>query len=201
MPRGRRRGRNAIVRRRCEVHNCFIGVDGVCARCQESQIIQQEQDDVNSPNPPDASNDEEMRDEEMVVTEMCDKCCRVSTDHYKLDFQSIDKDSTHETIFGKHVTDFSEQTVKLCRQCVIYDNNTARHKDWPNAWPSVLYTLLFETHWFSSNAGKLYKILPHEIKESYKIHTNTVDPLIVRSVNDSVFGDITSEKKRTFVVD
>ena len=67
MPRGRGRERNAIVRRRCEVHNCFIGVDGVSARCQESQIIQQEQDDVNSPNPPDASNDEEMRDVDMVV--------------------------------------------------------------------------------------------------------------------------------------
>ena len=131
---------------------------------------------------------------------MCDKCCRVSRDHYKLDFQSIDKDSTHQTIIGKHVTDFSEQTVKLCRQCVIYDNNTARHKDWPNTWPSVLYTLLFETHRFSSNAGKLYKILPHEINDSYKLHMNTVHPLIVRSVNESVFGDITSEK-RIFGVD
>ena len=86
MPRGRGRGSNRI-NRRCPVHNSFVGRDGICARCEEGEQEQRDEvtatvvNDVSSPNPPDAPNDEEMRDVEMVVTEMCDKCCRISTDN------------------------------------------------------------------------------------------------------------------------
>ena len=87
-------------------------------------------------------------------------------------------------------------TITFCQHCLAYNNNTTtRHKDWPNAWPSVMYTLLFDTHRFNSNAEKLYKLLPHEIKESFKRNMNTVHPLITTSVTDSVFRDITPEKE------
>ena len=182
------------------MHNSFVGADGVCGRCasqvEQHQQVESDQDDQttsygNVPNPPDAPNDLETSE-----MEMCLKCCRTSTDKYKLNFQSLHRDSTHQTMFGRHVADFNQETIKMCQQCTNYNNNVARHKDWPNAWPSVLYTLLFDTHRFSSNAEKLYKILPYEIKDSYKQHMYTVHPSIVRTVNESVFRDITSEKEK-----
>ena len=194
MPRGRGKIR-ANISRRCEVHNTFLASDGVCRRCQD-QAQQQQQDEArertannnNPPIPPDAPNDEETRQE------MCAKCARISTNNYQLDFHLIQKDSTHSTMFGKNVHETQEETIRMCQQCVNYDRNTSRHKDWPNAWPSVMYTLLFDTHRFNSNAEKLYKLLPHEIKESFKQNMYTVHPLIATSVTDSVFRDITSEK-------
>ena len=102
MPRGRGRGKTSISnrRRRCEIHNTFITADGVCARCQESQRIELEQDvneqdvvAINVPNPPDAPNDVEMSEEQM-----CDKCCPTSTNNYRLDFQTLQRVSLHTTM-------------------------------------------------------------------------------------------------------
>ena len=190
MPRGRGRGSNRI-NRRCPVHNSFVGRDGICARCEEGEQEQRDEvtatvvNDVSSPNPPDAPNDEEMRDVEMVVTEMCDKCCRISTDNYKLDFQSVQGDSTHRTMFGGQCV---QERVQLCQQCVNYNNSTARRKDWPNAWPSVLYTFLFDFHRFSSNTEKLFKLLPLEIKNSYMHYMKTIHPLIALRANTIYFS-------------
>ena len=182
------------------MHNCFVGADGVCGRCasqvEQQQQVESDQDDQtasngNVPNPPDAPNDLETSE-----MEMCLKCYRTSTDKYKLNFQSLHIDSTHQTMFGRHLADVNQETIKMCQQCTNYNNNNAaRHKDWPNAWPSVMYTLLFETHRFSSNAEKLYKKLPHEIKESHKQHMYTVHPSIVRTVNESVLRDIPKERE------
>ena len=85
MPRVRGRGRSAIVRRKCPVHNYFLGSDGVCARCNENEQQQVDAgqdvaaDNVNPPIPPDAPNDEETTGVERADVEMCGKCCRIST--------------------------------------------------------------------------------------------------------------------------
>ena len=103
-------------------------------------------------------------------------------------------------MLGKHVAEMIGETVT--QHCLAYNNNTTtRHKDWPNAWPSVMYTLLFDTHRFNSNAEKLFKLLPHETKESFKRNMNAVHPLIATSVTESVFRDITCEKKRLLEFD
>ena len=181
------------------MHNLFVGADGFCGRCasqvEQQQQVESDQDDQtasngNVPNPPDAPNGAERSQ-----VEMCDRCSRTSSDSYRLDLHSKQKDSTHTTMFGRHMNEVSGETVRMCQQCIAYDVNPNRHKDWPNAWPSVLYTLLFDTHRFNSNAEKLYKILPHEIKESYKQHMYTVHPSIVTTVNESVLRDITTEKE------
>ena len=181
------------------MHNLFVGADGVCGRCasqvEQQQQVESDQDDQtasngNVPNPPDAPNGAERSQ-----VEMCDRCSRTSSDSYRLDLHSKQKDSTHTTMFGRHMNEVSGETVRMCQQCIAYDVNPNRHKDWPNAWPSVLYTLLFETHRFSSNAEKLFKILPHEIRTSYMQHLNNVYPTFTFSSHDSVFRDITREKE------
>ena len=204
MPRGRGRGRSGgTARRKCPVHNCFVGADGVCGRCasqvEQQQQVESDQDDQttsngNVPNPPDAPNGEETTGVERADVEMCGKCCRISTDFFKLDFPSVQTDSLHTTTFGRPTTEIPDETVKLCQDCARYNVNPHRHKDWPNAWPSVMYTLLFQTHRFSSNTEKLFKILPHEIRTSYMQHLNNVFPAITLNTNESVFRDITREK-------
>ena len=197
MPRGRGRGRSAIVRRRCNIHNTFIGGDGVCARCEEQgqqqQLEEGEQTTVNNddvPIPPDVPNGAETRQE------MCAKCCRTTTDNYRLDFQTLHRDSLHTTMFGKPVAEMTGETATLCQECVTYNNNATRHTDWPNAWPSVMYTLLFETHRFSSDAEKLFYLLPHEIRQSYKNHFNVIHPTVSTDTTVSNFRDITKEKEQ-----
>ena len=196
MPRGRGRGRSAIARRRCPVHSYYLGSDGVCSRCQESERVQQQQQDdaeqdvaaVNVPIPPDSPNDVQM-------TESCAKCCRTSTERYNLNFQTLHRDSLHRTMFGKPVAEMTGETITMCQLCTDYNNNINRHKDWANAWPSVMYTFLFDTHRFNSNAEKLYKLLPNELKESYKQNMNTVHPSLATTITESVFRDITHEKE------
>ena len=197
MPRGR--GRKVNNSRRCPIHNLFLASGGVCGRCvieaQETERDVELDDVVNSPIPPDAPIGVESAEVETTNVEMCQKCCRTTTDNYKLDFHSLNRDSLHPTKFGKHVAEMGGEVIRMCHQCVNYTNNVKRHLDWPNAWPSVMYTLLFETHRFKSNAEKLYKLLPHEIKESFKQNMHAVHPLIATSVTDSVFRDITREKE------
>ena len=198
MPRGRGRGRSAIARRRCPVHSYYLGSDGVCSRCQESERVQQQQQDdaeqdvaaVNVPIPPDAPNDVQMTE-----TESCAKCSRTSTERYNLNFQTLHRDSLHRTMFGKPVAEMTGETITMCQLCTDYNNNINRHKDWANAWPSVMYTFLFDTHRFNSNAEKLYKLLPNELKESYKQNMNTVHPSLATTITESVFRDITHEKE------
>ena len=196
MPRGRGRGRSSIAnsRRRCEVHNWFMAADGVCSRCQESERDQENVTDVNPPIPPDAPNDEETPEVETTSVEMCEKCCRTTTDEYRLDFQTIHRDSLHTTMFGKPVAEMTTETVILCQQCNTYNSSSTRHKDWPNAWPSVMYTLLFETYRFKSNTEKFYTLLPHEIKLSFKTNMSRVLPSVVTNNSDSTFRDITKER-------
>ena len=146
--------------------------------------------DDNNPVPPDTSNDVDTTDQ----MEMCGKCCRTSTDEYKLQFQSFRKDFLHRTMFGKHLAEMEEDTVTMCQQCVQYNSNPDRHQDWPSAWPCVLYTFLFETHRFNSNAEKVYKLLPHEIKASFRQNMNMVHPSI--NVTESFFRDVTALLKK-----
>ena len=107
---------------------------------------------VNVPNPPEVPNDVESAEVETTIVEMCEKCCRTTTDEYKLDFHSMKRNSLNTTKFGKHVAQMGGEVIRMCNQCVNYTNNVKRHLDWPNAWPSVMYTLLFDTHRFNSNA-------------------------------------------------
>ena len=200
MPRGRGRGRSRSNQRRCAVHSTFLGSEGVCVRCHEQSQQQHDEaggtamNDTNSPFPPDAPNDVETTGLERVDVEMCRKCCRTSTDIYRLDFQSVHTDSLHTTMFGKPTSEILDETVTLCQHCARYNDNPNRHKDWSNAWPSVMYTLLFETNRFSSNTEKLFKLLPHEIRTSYMQHLNNVYPAFTLNDHDSVFRDITREK-------
>ena len=157
---------------------------------------------VNSPILPDAPIGVEIAEVETTTVEMCEKCRRTSTDNYRLDFQILHRDSLQTTMFGKHMAEMIGETVTLCQHCLAYNNNTTtRHKDWPNAWPSVMYTLLFDTHRFNPNAEKFFKLLPQETKESFKLNMNTVHPLIATSVTESVFRYITCEKKRLLEFD
>ena len=158
---------------------------------QESPTLANED---NTPIPPDDGNNVEATDE----IEMCGKCCRASTDSYKLQFQSLPRDFLHRTMFGKHLAEINEDNVTMCEQCVEYNNNPDRHQDWPNAWPCVLYTFLFETHRFSSNAEKLYKLIPHEIKASFRHNMNTVHPSI--NVNESFFRDVSADKEEFWML-
>ena len=192
--RSRGRSRSASSRIRCPSHNVFVGADGVCGRCETRQQGEDQEaattpNDDNPPVPPNDRNDSEMAE----VEEMCAKCCRTSTNAYKLHFQSYQRDSLHRTMFGKHLAEMEHDDIRMCQQCMEYNNNPDRHQDWPNAWPCVLYTFLFDTHRFSSNAEKLFKILPHEIKASFRQHMNTVHPSI--NVNGSFLRDITAEKE------
>ena len=98
-------------------------------------------------------------------------------------------------MFGKPVAEMTGETITMCQLCTDYNNNINRHKDWANAWPSVMYTFLFDTHRFNSNAEKLYKLLPNELKESYKQNMNTVHPSLATTITESVFRDITHEKE------
>ena len=201
MPRGRGRGKSrANNSRRCTIHNLFLASDGTCGRCvtevQPTDRDVELDDVVIPPIPPDAPIGVEIAEVGTTFVETCEKCSRTASDNYRLDFQILHRDSLHNTMFGKHVAGMIGETVNLCQHCLAYNNNTTtRHKDWPNAWPSVMHTLLFDTHRFNSNAEKLFKLLPHEIKESFKQNKNTVHPLIATSVTESVFKNITSEKK------
>ena len=178
-------------RSRCPFHNVFVGADGVCGRCDARQQREDQEEattpnDDNSPVPPDNTNGSEMPE----LLEMCAKCCRTSRDEYKLVFETCQRESVHRTMFGKPLAEMEDESVRMCHQCVQYDNKPDRQQDWPNAWPCVIYTLLFDTHRFSSNAEKLYRILPHEIKASFRQNMNTIHPSI--NVNESSFRDITA---------
>ena len=196
-PQSKSRGRSRSVssRSRCPFHNVFVGADGVCGRCDARRQGEDQQEatttnDDNSPVPPDNTNDSEMP--ELMVK--CAKCCRTSTDEYKLVFQTCQRDCLHRTMFGKPVAEVEEDSVRMCQQCLQYNSNPDRHQDWPSAWPCVLYTLLFENHRFSSNAERFYKILPHEIKASFLQNINTVPPSI-NDVTESFLRDVTAEKE------
>ena len=63
---------------------------------------------------------------------------------FKLDFQSVSTDSLHTTMFGGPTTETLDETVKLCQHCARYNDNPNRHKDWSNAWPSVMYTFFLK---------------------------------------------------------
>ena len=58
----------------------------------------------------------------------------------------------------------------------------------------ALCTLYFLTHRFNSDAEKLYKLLPIEIKESYKQNMNTIHPYLATTITEPVFRDMTHEK-------
>ena len=103
-------------------------------------------------------------------------------------------------MIGRPNIETLDETVKLCQHCARYNDNPNRHKDWSNAWPSVMYTLLFETHRFNSNTEKLFKNLPHEIRTSYMQHLNNVYPAFTLNNHDSVFRDITREKDDFFTL-
>ena len=104
------------------------------------------------------------------------------------------------TMFGRPTTETLDAAVKLCQHCARYNDNPNRHKDWSNAWPSVMYTLLFETHRFNSNTEKLFEILPREIRTSYMQHLNSVYPAFTLNNHDSIFRDITREKDDFFTL-
>ena len=58
-------------------------------------------------------------------------------------------------MFGKHMAETTGETVTVNN--ILHTYNTTRHKDWPNVWPCLMYTLLFQPHRFSSTAEKLQK--------------------------------------------
>ena len=193
--RGNSRSRSSNSRPRCSVHKSFLNADGNCARCPQIQVevpasevtIENNQVDDNTNNYSDVPQDE------MTTVDMCGKCCRTSTDEYQLNFQFLSRESLRRTTFGKHLID-TQDTVKLCQNCVRYNDNPDRSEDWLNAWPSVFYTLLFETHRFNSNATTFYRLLPWQIKNSFKHCMNTVNPVLVNTVSDSFLRDISAYK-------
>ena len=193
--RGNSRSRSSNSRPRCSVHKSFLNADGNCARCPQIQVevpasevtIENNQTDDNTNNYSDVPQDE------MTTVDMCGKCCRTSTDEYQLNFQFLSRESLRRTTFGKHLID-TQDTVKLCQNCVRYNDNPDRSEDWLNAWPSVFYTLLFETHRFNSNATTFYRLLPWQIKNSFKHCMNTVNPVLVNTVSDSFLRDISADK-------
>ena len=87
-----------------------------------------------SPDPPN--------DVEMTGTESCAECCRTNTQRYNRNFQTLHRDSSHRTMFGKPVAELTGETIRMCQLCTDYNNNINRHKDWANAWPSVMYTFV-----------------------------------------------------------
>ena len=94
MPRGRGRGKSrGNNSRRRAIHNLFLASDGTCGRCvaevQPTDRDVELDNVVNPPIPPDAPNDEETTGVERADVEMCSKCCRISTEFFKLDFQSV----------------------------------------------------------------------------------------------------------------
>ena len=179
MPRGRGKSR-VNNSRRCPIHN--VSGEWCCVWKMSGERATTNVQTVNDDNPPispDAPNNVEMID-----TKRCDKCCRSSTDNYKLDFQSVQGDSTHHAMFGRHCV---QERVQLCQHGVNYDNSTTRHKDWPNAWPNVLYTLLLETHRFSSNNEKLQTTSTGNKKFLPALYDNYSSINCVACKNTSVF--------------
>ena len=191
--------------------NCggFLGGDGSCSRCLAREVVVEDEPQVsidNTPIPPMFPNDVDMTEEvtmppvvpnDIQMTEeetVCSKCCRTTTDDYPLDFQTLNKDSVHSTMFGKPIREVVGDTVTMCQQCLIYNSNDNRSTDWPNAWPSVMYTFLFETHRFNSNTRNLLNVLPVEIRLSFRYYLNIVCPGLYTSVNETGFRDITKEK-------
>ena len=81
----------------------------------------------------------------------------------------------------------------MCQNCVKYNEND-RKEDWLNAWPSVFHTLLFETYRFNSNGTGFHRLLPWQIKNSFKQYMNSVHPSLVNTVTDSALGDISVTK-------
>ena len=167
----------------CSSCGGFLGGDGSCSRCLAREVVVEVSID-NPPIPPVFPNDVEMTEEvkmppdapnDIQMTEeetMCSKCCRTSTDDYPLDFQIFIKDCLHSTMFGKPAREMVGDTVPMCQQCILYNNKENRSTDWPNAWPCVIYTFLFETHRFNSNTRNLLKLQPVEIKLSFMYHLN-----------------------------
>ena len=136
--RGNSRSRSSSSRPRCSVHKSFLNADGNCARCQQIQVEAPAADVTIEDNQTDdhTTNHSDVPQDEMTTVDMCGKCCRTNTDEYQLNFNFLSRDSMRRTTFGKHLVDIQDN-VKMCQNCVRYNDNPDRSEDWYNAWPSV----------------------------------------------------------------
>ena len=92
-----------------------------------------------------------------VDNEHCKKCSPISTKYYPFELLAL-RGEFSQNKFGKPI---SERDV-LCPNCISYVKTPP---SWKNAWPAVLYQLLFLST-EREHQNFLFELLPHELLRS-----------------------------------
>ena len=120
---------------------------------------------------------------DFVTCRRCQKCQRVSTQYYPLEFKTISSSSAIKRQYGEplHVGD-----SEVCVECYSYI--TEKKTSWNNAWPSVLYSLCFGAQ--KPEFVSLFLKLPIQIRASWLFHAVKIKGCLMPS---SLFQDITRD--------
>ena len=119
-------------------------------------------------------------------TEMCNKCCRISTSAYPLEWQSLEKKAVKRRRFGLRPT----ATCLVCQSCFNYNNEG---NCWRYAWPSVIHSLLKDLSIRDGTMKKIVSFLPPEIRDSWAMCQH-LHPA-VSMADRAVLVDITKGKQ------